>query len=350
VIRAPSIGRFLCTSSRLYLPACLALAMLLPACAPSKSPDDISIEWRQSTFRQLKENLSRPVESRAQKMPADILEAFRQFDVSIGVADTGRYAPRAATAGESAMLKSYMALLPPAHQTVFEKKLLAIYVIDGFSGAAMTDWMTDGKGKIYYVLLLNSALFTRSMDDWLTWKDSSVFADAPESTSIRVKTGTSYKALMYGLLHEGAHMIDYEFGLTPSVDPLHQKLVGRKDQDSTFTNGIWLQQNQPKSEYDYKHRRTMNFYRIFMAKALIPRHELPGMFKQLKETPFSSFYSGTTWNEDLADFLTYHHIEKQLGGAVTLELVEDGKVRTRYQPTKTSLARKRAAVLDVFYK
>ena len=73
------------------------------------------------------------------------------------------------------------------------------------------------------------------------------------------------------------------------------------------------------------------------------------MFAQLKNTPFVSFYSGTSWNEDFADYLTYYHIEKKLGGSVNVELLQAGQVIDRYAPTKTPVAKEREKFVQRLY-
>lgn len=334
-----------CLFSRVFL-----LFVLLAVCSHGSAQDDASIQWRRNLFLKLKENLPQPVAARLQKMPGFLLEQMRDDDRQIGIVRTERYAPRMPSTAESALFTSYLALLPPVHRAVFEKKLLGIYIIDDFAGAAMTDWAADADGKVYYYLVLNSELFSRSIDDWLTWKENSPFDDSSASPAIRVRTGTDYKALLYGLLHEGAHVVDYELAVTPYVDGLHRRFTSRATKRSDFTDDVWLDREKPRAEYDFKRRADMNLYRIFSGKALIPRQELAPMFAQLAATPFVSFYSGASWNEHLADFLTYHHIEKKLGGAVTLELVSEQKVITHLAPARSSTAQKKQAALQVFYR
>ena len=101
--------------------------------------------------------------------------------------------------------------------------------------------------------------------------------------------------------------------------------------------------------YDFKHRAALNLYGTFPKMGLIPRSQLSEMFAQLTRTPFGSFYSGSSWNEHLADYVTYHHIEKKLNGAVTVELLRIGNVVDRYEPVKTPLAQQREKTIRAFY-
>lgn len=330
---------------------CFALlAVLLSACSPTNPGNDASLAWKRGLFQQLQGNLSQPLAARVQKMPGELLKATQDDDRSLGISNAERYSARTATAEELTLINSYIELLPRAQQTLFASKLLAIYIVDGFSGAGMSDWVVDREGHIYYYLILNSALFTASLDDWLSYKEDSPFDKSATSPTLRVRTHTAYRALMYGLLHEGAHIVDYERGITPYLDQLHRQLSGRTRETSEFTNEVWKKWTVPAARYDFKHRSELNTYGIYTRKALIPRSELSGMFAQLKNTPFVSFYSGTSWNEDLADFMTYHHIETKLGGAVTVEVLQAGKVVDRYAPTKTPVAKGREKFVQSFYE
>jgi hypothetical protein len=320
------------------------------ACSQLNSQEKIALDWRRGVVQRFHDNLSRPFSERVQQMPADVLKVAQDYDQSLGIANTDRYIAKLPTADELTLLKSYFDLLPSAHQDVFSRKLLAVYLIDGFAGAGLTEWLVDQDGRSYYYMILNRALLTQTLDDWITYKENSQFDQSVTSPTIRVQTNTHYKALMYGLLHEGAHVVDYELGIAPYFDPLHRKIMRRDREETEFTQGIWLHRTKPVFQYDFKHREEMNLYGIFTKMGLIPRSELPAMFSQLKQTPFVSFYGGTSWNEDLADYLTYQYIENKLGGAVTVELLQNGKIIDHYEPVKTPQAKQREKAVRVFYE
>jgi hypothetical protein len=221
--------------------------------------------------------------------------------------------------------------------------------VDGFSGAGLTDWVVDRDGHTYYYQVFNSSLLKVSLDYWLTYKENAYFDRSVTSPAIRVQTNTAYKALMYGLLHEGAHIVDFELGVTPFMDPLHRRLNGRAKETSAFTEGVWIQRTQPATRYEFKHRGDLNVYGEFAEKGLLPRYELGEMFSQLIQTPFVTFYGGTSWNEDFADFMTYQLIEKRLGGTVSVELINQGKIVEHYEPTKTSQAQQREKIIRTYF-
>lgn len=325
------------------------LAALLTACDPNDSQYEHALLWKLKLFQRLESNLSKPLEGRLQQMPSDFLKATQNDEKSIGIYNAILYAARTPTADEIALFKTYVGLLPPALQKVFTKKLLAVYLIDDFAGGGLANWVVDRDGHTYYYIILNSSLFTESLDDWLTYKNDSQFDQSTLSPTIRIQTQTDYKALLYGLLHEGTHIADIEHGITPYFDPHHRRLTGRNEVISSFTNRVWRQWLQPDSQYDFSHRNDLNPYGSFPKKGHIPRSELPAMFLQLTKTPFVSFYSGKSWIEDLAEYVAFNHIEKKLGGAITVELLYSGVVVDSYAPIKMSLVKQREKYLQSFY-
>lgn len=312
------------------------LAIVLTACVSHDSRYEEAYAWKLRLFQRLQGNLSKPVAERVQKMPAELLKATQDHEKSIGITSAVRYAARTPTADDMVLFKSYLDLLPPAHQAVFAKKLLAVYLIDGFSGAGLANWVVDQKGQTYYYIILNSSLFRVSLDDWLSYKNDSQFDKSEQaSPTIRVRTQTDFKALIYGLLHEGAHIVDIESGATPYFDHHHRRLIGITQKTSEFTDRVWTNWLQPAPQSDFAHRIELNPYGSFPRKGSIPRAELSEMFSQLMKTPFVSFYSGASWNEDLADYVSFYHIEKKLGGSITMELLDSGNVIDLYAPIKS---------------
>jgi len=311
------------------------LAVLLTACNSRDSRYEEAFAWKLRLFQRLQDNLSKPVAERLQKMPDNLLKATQDHEKSIGITSAVRYAARTPTADDMALFQSYLDLLPHAHKAVFAEKLLAVYLIDGFAGAGLANWVVDQQGRTYYYIILNSSLFRVSLDDWLSYKNDSQFDKSEASPTIRVRTQTNYKALIYGLLHEGAHLIDIEFGVTPFFDQHHRRLGGRFQKVSEFTDRVWIKWLQPAPQYDFIHRGELNPYGSFPKKGAIPRTELTEMFSQLIRTPFVSFYGGTSWNEDLADYVSFHYIEKKLGGAITVELLDSENVIDHYAPIKS---------------
>ena len=73
------------------------------------------------------------------------------------------------------------------------------------------------------------------------------------------------------------------------------------------------------------------------------------MFLQLTKTPFVSFYAGKSWIEDLAEYVAFNHIEKKLGGAITMELIDSGNLVNSYSPINKSSVKQREKYIQNFY-
>lgn len=309
---------------------CMLSAVVVNA---DDSADAKMLESKLGAFQYFKPNLSLPLAGRVQTMPADSLKSIIAFDRSNGIKNTD-YKPRTVLPADIALFAEYVKLLPEKYKATLSEKLMAVHFVDNFSGAGLTDWFVDEKGEMYYYMILNSALLTESLDDWLTYKENSFFAQDPVSFIVQVHTGTKYKSLLYALLHEGGHILDYEYRINPYLDPLHKKAIGNAKEVSDFTKGVWKKQKTPLKEYDIENRERLNIYGIFKDKKPISPARLPYMFSQLIDTPFVGFYASTAWHEDFADLITYYHIEKKLGGSIVVELLENGGVVNSYFPVR----------------
>lgn len=321
-----------------YIPTFLiimVLPLLLLACNHQNSRDKSALEWKEGIFQRLQSNLSKPVGARIQEMPPDLFRDIKNYDQSIGMLHASKYVARKPSVEDVALVSSYIHLLPKPYQDAISKKLLAVYFIDNFSSAAMTDWVVDRNRNKYYYMVFNSSLLKSSIDDWLTYRENSYFDNPRGAPRIQVRTSTDFKAIMYGLLHEGAHVIDYELGVTPYFDPLEKKLKGDHQGTYGFVDGVWQQRTQPVAQYDFNHRDELNTYGAITKKGLISRSELPMMFSRLTKSPFVSFYGGLSWNEDFADYMAYQILEQKLGGSIIIDLLDGkGKAIGQYEPIK----------------
>jgi hypothetical protein len=307
--------------------------------------EDSALEGKLEFFERFEANLALPLIERVQTMPDDFLKLLIEFDKSIGIKNTD-YKARPLTAEEKKLFISYVSVLPGRYRTTFENKLLAVYFVDHFAGAGLTDWFVDKQGAFYYYMILNSALLKESLDGWLTYRENSFFT-AGSPFSIKVRTGTDYRALLYGLLHEGGHIVDFEYHVTPFIDELHKEVLKQESEVSDFTRGVWEGQKKPVAGYAFNNQDRLNVYGIF-ERELIPDGEMEVMFRQLSRTPFVSFYAGTAWYEDFADLITYHHVDRNLGGSIRVELYNGGKLVKRYSPTRRNAGGDRKKIMKNF--
>jgi hypothetical protein len=325
----------------------LAAGALYISVHAEESPEGDELQEKLKLFQRFQPNLALPLAERAQPIPDDLLKYLIDYDKSVGIKNTN-YKAHALSPEETAMFGEYLKLLPDRYRTTFSNKLMAVYFVDNFSGAGLTDWLVNENGDFYYYTVLNSALLSESLDDWLTYRENSFFTPGSEF-SIRVRTGTDFKAFMYGFLHEGGHIVDIEYHVTPYIDPPHKKFIKQEGEVSDFTRGVWEGQKTPVAQYKFNNQDTLNVYGIFN-RELAPASAMETMFLQLNKTPFVSFYAGTAWYEDFADLITYHHLQKNLGGSIRLELYKEGKLVKRSLPTRRKNSSERKKLIKSFIK
>ncbi len=325
----------------------IAGVLFTPVCGAAENPEDVALREKLETFQRFESNLAMPLAERVQIIPDDLLKSLIDYDRSIGIKSTAYKAHRL-SADEKAMFADYVKLLPAKYQTTLSNKLLVVYFVDNFSGAGLTDWAIDKDGALYYHVILNSALLEQSLDEWLTYRENSFFTPG-SPFSIKLRTDTGYKALIYGLLHEGGHMVDMEYHVTPYMDPSHKKFIKQESEVTEFTRSVWEGQNRPVMQYRFNNQDRLNVYGIFDREP-VPASEMAHMFGQLGATPFVSFYAGTAWYEDFADLITYHYIDKKLGGSISLELYEGEKLLKTRLPAKLKMRGARKRIMKEFIK
>lgn len=311
-------------------------------------PAESLLEFKRSQYQRWQSNMQLPLLSRLQPIPGEELKSIAAYDESIGIRETN-YKAYFPAPEDKALFAEYFNFLPQRYRETLEKRLLMIYFIDGFAGAGLTDWVVDEKGQFYYFMILNSNLLEMPLDEWLSYRENAYFDLEAESFSVSIDTNTNYKALIYGLLHESSHIIDYEYHITPYLDELHKSVKKLGASSTGFTANVWFKQKTPVLVYDFVGREKLNPYGIFSSKALLPSTELGFMLSELEKTPFVSFYSGVAWYEDFADYVTYHYIEKHLGGSIRVDLLNKGEVIKTYFPAQKKISSSRSKVLSDFF-
>ena len=331
----------------------LLLLLALAGCTTlSHDPSALkTLEWKQAAWQSLQGNLKIPLSRRMLALPDHLLVDVIDAERELGIESAGSYRTRPPDFSESAEFQSYLALLPGSYIELMRNKLLGIFLVENFAGAGLSDWVLDEQGNTFYYMILNPDLFRHSIDQWMSYREDSIFEPrkGPDDHHIRVTTWVDHSAMLYALLHEGAHLIDYEHGITPVVEELFSRVNDRRPIESPFADKIWTSQSQPLPIYDFAGRDQLNAYAIFPQRGRIPRREVPRLFEDLRLTPFVSFYAATSWNEHLADYVMYWHIEHHLLGRVSLQLWRGDTLIDQYQPLLATLQADDRRVLRIIY-
>lgn len=293
---------------------------------------------------------STPVIDRAGPAPSFLIDYLERYD------RTDAYSPYAPSPSELRLLQRDLDLLPRSYRVVFKSRLVGVYFVSNFLGSGMTDYVLDGDGHLYFALFINPATMKHNASDWLTVRERSAFsaseALAPGSGSgggagqidVKIDCGTQYTGLLYILLHEGGHMIDYLEHATPYVDWSIQALgegVGPTD----FTSSVWRSYGRPRGAYDFRYRSDLHFYGLGKA---IPVSRAPALYRGLERSPFASLYGSENWAEDFAEQMTWYYWTHTLHQPYAIELHEDGEFDLRYEPMSSPLVLRRAETVAAF--
>ena len=280
---------------------------------------------------------------RARPAPAfliDFLEAYDQTDA---------YSPYTPSEAELNLLRRDLDLPPSSYRPIFESRLIGIYFVNNFMGSGMTEYVLDGKDELYFALFINPDTMKHNVSDWLTRREQSAFTqgtagNAADQISVKIDCGTQYTGLLYILLHEGAHMIDYLRHATPFVDWSMQAL-GKGIGPTAFTSSVWRSYARPRRAFDFHYRSDLHFYGL--GKSL-PISRAPVLYRGLQRSPFASLYGSTTWAEDFAEQMTWSYWTQALHQPYAIELYSGGVLDQRYEPMSSPLVLRRSGTVAAY--
>lgn len=258
------------------------------------------------------------------------------------------YAPYLPVPEEMAMIAQYLEKLPPLHKQVLQERLAGIYFVNTFWGSGMADYVLDDHDDVYAIMILNPETMRHDMSDWMSWRESTIFKQDDPSVRIAVECGAEYTGLMYALLHETTHIVDYVRNYTPYTDP-DMKLLGRARPETEFVKEVWEDVKRPVPQYDVPARKDITVYGFNKGPHLSARNAVQ-LYVQLSRTPFTSLVSWTAWPEDLAEYVTWYYYRNVLKQPYSVTVFVDDKAALTFSPFSSGrTAGPRAdAVRDMF--
>lgn len=280
---------------------------------------------------------SSTVESRIAAIPASTLKTMMQMD------RRSDYLPYLPSAAERTMFAEYLEKLPAANKRVMQKSLVRIYFIKNFAGAGMTDFVLSGDRKVYTVLYVNPELFSRGISEWLTYRENSIFKQGSDDVRIEVDCGREYTALMYVLLHESSHILDYVRRVTPFVDRAFAAAQGLSDKKTPFVAGVWDDYDVMAREFGISESREIHAYGI--APPLIASARMRGFYDRIIHTPLVSGYATSNWAEDFAESVVFYHLTQKLKQPYIMTIVEHGQPATMHRPMESPAVQQRWSII-----
>ncbi len=293
--------------------AAIALSASAPGCSRAAGGPDLSLPaYRLESYGF---NPSSTVESRITAPPRFLLEHLMKMD--------GRknYKARALTPAERRTVMSYYGSLPPLNRKIIRERVVGIYFIDNFLGSGLADFIVGPGREVYAYLAINPSVMDRSLSDWMTYREKTCFKPDGKSYDIRVDCGTRYTGLMYILLHETTHIVDYVEGVTPYTEEGLKKVRPVTSDETAFTRGIWRAYDRPREDFPF--RKGLTFYGMNKGP-LLKMSECDKTYNGFSLSPFVSLYGSQNWAEDLAEYLTFYHLTEKLGQDYVIRVYRDG--------------------------
>ncbi len=287
-------------------------------------------------------NASTQLIDRLKPIPSFLLEEIKKMD---GRDDYRNYT---FSPEEKKELAHYLELLPPRYKDVMRKRLIGIYAVSPFMGAGLTDWVMDAKGEVYAIMVINPGVMKKNISEWLTYREKSCFNDDGSGLEVRVDVGVRYSALMYFLLHETAHVVDYVEYHTPYVELSLKAVSAYSARDKLFVRGIWDEYAKPDRDADFPLRSEITFYGLSNGPK-IPLSKAKELYNAFSKSPFVSLYASQNWAEDFAETAMVYHITRKLHQPYRILVHRKGKILYQYYPDKSEKKEQRFKYFASFY-
>ncbi|MCX7677720.1 MAG: hypothetical protein N2316_00735 [Spirochaetes bacterium] len=327
-----------------YARAWCGAMMLHCACAfPTQHSDFDAL--KSQYFRKLSSYEFDPtttLEARIKTIPQFLLNEVKKVD--------GRddYRSYVLSRSEKKQLAKYLSLLPPRYREVLTKRLIGIFAISPFMGAGLADWVLDENNRIYAILILNPEVMKKTISEWLSYREASCFIRDDPKIEICVDAGNRYTALLYFLLHEVAHIVDYVEHHTPYVEIPLKAISKYPIYTRTFVREWWQDYSQPVTAADFPMRTSITFYGLSNGPK-IPISKAKELYDAFSKSPFVTLYASQNWAEDFAETTFVYHIAKKLHQPYRIIVMRDGKASAIYKPNMNALLQKKFAYFRSFY-
>jgi hypothetical protein len=266
-----------------------------------------------------------PLLDRVAEVPPHLLEALKKLD------ERDNYRPYVPTLQDKKMIVAAFHAIPGIQRDVLDRRLVGVYFVENFSAGGYSDYLFDRDGNIYTILVLNPAILRTGISRWIKEKELSAFGNDRNDIDLTVECKEGdMTALVYILLHETAHILDYVSGCTPYVEK-DLAAMGKPLDAASFAGAAWLDYDRPLAVYDFPQRNKLGFYGA-KTGSRISRNELFKLYRSLEATPFTNLYASQNWAEDFAETAAFSSLSRITGSACVIRLqgpeVENFEVST----------------------
>jgi hypothetical protein len=281
------------------------------------------------------------IESRISESPDFLLKYLMNMD------KTENYSSYIATKNDIEMFIEYYNLLPSMNKQIMKNKLIAIYFVNNLYGSALADYVISEKLEMFNILIINPETMKHDMTEWLSYRENSCFIDSKDQ--IEVQCGDKYTGLMYTLIHESTHIVDYHLYITPYTEYSSFKVLNNHyDKHNIFLEEIWDNYNTPKEKITKDFMEEITFYNLSNGPKL-SFSEAVSIYEELILTPFNSLYSCLSWAEDFAELTTWYHFTEILKQPYQIIIKENGKTLKQISPLENKMVQERLSLVQQLY-
>ena len=262
-----------------------------------------------------------PLEDRVSSAPEGLLKRFsKELNVNVSA--------HMVTPGERITLANALAQLTPFQREVLQNRLRAIYFIDGLPNNALT--FPDGgtTTEPVYSIAVRAGALHETVSELVTRKERTLFDSAASELSVTVD-GETLNAMVYVLLHETTHIVDFAVGATP--DPAHS--IG----DHPLVSGIWRDGITPADQYRLP--RLMGI--LWRTGRVMPITHAADLYDALGRTPFISVYASCDSRDDLAELVAWTELTGRLHQPYRILISKGANVMRVIEPAQSELVQAR---------
>jgi hypothetical protein len=240
-----------------------------------------------------------------------------------------RLSSHAVTPAERKIVAEALARLTPVQQEVLQKRLHAIFFVDGLPNNALTHPADDSVPKRMYSIAIRAGVLRETASELVTRKERTLFDTAGSDMSVAIDAG-SIDAMTYVLLHEATHIVDGSLGvIRDTAAPAKYNALVRD---------IWRDRITPADPY---RQSLLMEVRYRQHGHVLPISKAPDLYDALGRTPFISVYGSCNWHEDIAELLAWTELTERLNQPYRILIEKHGKVIRVIEPAKSKLVKAR---------
>lgn len=254
---------------------------------------------------------------------------------------------------EIALCAEYLDKLPEQHKKILKKRLVGIYFIENFLGSGMADFVLDSERILYCNLFLNPETIQNDISTWMSFRENSCFIKEEPGKNSQITIiqdcGKDYTGLMYILLHETTHVVDYVCSITPYIEEAIKVIFNKKHVHTKFTQNVWDTADKPVKEYDFDLRPEITFYGMGGGPK-ISKKDAEALYTGCEKTPFASLYGSLNWADDLAEFYTWYYYTTVLNQSYEIRIYKGDTLMHTFKPMEGEKVRQRIPVVEEIFR